>query len=66
MFYIEYYEEYIDYRGLLDKHEQDNNYWSSVAAKNPNRISSFCRYTESSSKGDGDKKTIVVNDNIAF
>ena len=55
MFYIEYYEEYIDYRGLLDKHEQDNNYWSSVAAKNPNRISSSWRYLGT----DGEKQGML-------
>lgn len=29
-FYIEYYEEYIDHRDPLDKHEQDNTFYSGL------------------------------------
>lgn len=29
-FYIEYYEEYIDHRDPLDKHEQENTYYSGL------------------------------------
>lgn len=29
-FYIEYYEEYIDHRDPLDKHEQENTYYTGL------------------------------------